>query len=222
MTKSPPLERNRLVAWMAVVTRHEALAVRRARERALPAFAAHEANGYDPLSWVSTELPGPDELAERRERVVEARRALERLKADEQRAIVLQAGGYSYAEICERCGWTYTKVNRCLAEGRARLRAAAGHSDGLRHRTDSDGDGCKNARRRRRRRQRWRRGRERQLSDDGRLQRRLPGSTARPLRPPDNDHQGEAQPGEGQGDLRVLLQRAELDLPLQARQEALQ
>ena len=38
---------------------------------------------------------------------------------------MLQAQGYSYAEICERCGWTYTKVNRCLAEGRARLRSAA-------------------------------------------------------------------------------------------------
>ena len=34
---------------------------------------------------------------------------------------MLQAQGYSYAEICELCGWTYTKVNRCLAEGRARL-----------------------------------------------------------------------------------------------------
>ena len=26
---------------------------------------------------------------------------------------MLQAQGYSYAEICELCGWTYTKVNRC-------------------------------------------------------------------------------------------------------------
>ena len=36
---------------------------------------------------------------------------------------MLQAQGYSYAEICVLCRWTYTKVNRCLAEGRARLRA---------------------------------------------------------------------------------------------------
>ncbi len=125
LTKSPPLDRDRLVAWMAVVTRHEALAVRRARERALPAFAGRETNGYDPLGWVSTELPGPDELAERRERVAEARRVLGQLKTDERRALVLQAQGYSYAEISERCDWTYTKVNRCLAEGRARLRELA-------------------------------------------------------------------------------------------------
>ena len=26
--------------------------------------------------------------------------------------------GYSYAEIQELTGWTYTKVNRCMAEGR--------------------------------------------------------------------------------------------------------
>jgi DNA-directed RNA polymerase specialized sigma24 family protein len=30
--------------------------------------------------------------------------------------------GYSYREIAERQGWTYTKVNRCVAEGRAALR----------------------------------------------------------------------------------------------------
>jgi DNA-directed RNA polymerase specialized sigma24 family protein len=44
------------------------------------------------------------------------------LKAQERTALALQAGGYSYAEICGACGWTYTKVNRCLAEGRDRLR----------------------------------------------------------------------------------------------------
>jgi DNA-directed RNA polymerase specialized sigma24 family protein len=48
------------------------------------------------------------------------------LKANERLAIVLQAEGYSYAEICELCGWTYTKVNRCLAEGRATLRRLSG------------------------------------------------------------------------------------------------
>ena len=38
-------------------------------------------------------------------------------------AIVLIAAGYSYAEIGRICGWTHPKVNRCAAEGRARLRA---------------------------------------------------------------------------------------------------
>ena len=40
--------------------------------------------------------------------------------------IALQAEGYSYAEIQALTGWTYTKVNRALSEGRARLRALGG------------------------------------------------------------------------------------------------
>ena len=43
-----------------------------------------------------------------------------RLKPDERRALVLRGEGYSYAEICELNGWTHTKVNRCLTEGRER------------------------------------------------------------------------------------------------------
>jgi RNA polymerase sigma factor (sigma-70 family) len=54
----------------------------------------------------------------------EARRRLGRLKADERRAIVLHAAGYTYGEIGARCGWTETKVNRCLYEGRRALKAS--------------------------------------------------------------------------------------------------
>ena len=121
LTKAPPIDPGRLIAWMVVVTKHEAMAVRRGRERLLAALApAHGGDGR--LNGAPSELPGP---GERLERLSEARAALAALKANERLAIVLQAQGYSYAEICERCGWTYTKVNRCLAEGRARLRSAA-------------------------------------------------------------------------------------------------
>jgi RNA polymerase sigma factor (sigma-70 family) len=117
LTKAPPLDPNRLMAWASVVTKHEAIAVRHVRERLLA--------GDDALAFMPTELPGPAERAERGELVAEARRRLSELKANERLAILLQAEGYSYAEICARCGWTYTKVNRCLAEGRAALRARA-------------------------------------------------------------------------------------------------
>jgi len=117
LTKAPPLEPQRLMAWASVVTRHEALAVRRVRERSLAG-----AEIGDP----PTDEPGPAEWAERSEQAAEAWRRLSSLKANERLAILLQAGGYSYAEICARCGWTYTKLNRCLAEGRAALRAGAG------------------------------------------------------------------------------------------------
>ena len=44
--------------------------------------------------------------------------ALHGLKPQEVRALWLKALGHSYEQICEVTGWTYTKVNRCLAEGR--------------------------------------------------------------------------------------------------------
>jgi RNA polymerase sigma factor (sigma-70 family) len=121
LTKAPALERGRLLAWTSVVVKHEALAVRRSRERQLG--GARGAGADAELATMATELPGPDERAERSERVADAMTRLAALKANERLAILLQAQGYSYAEICARCGWTYTKVNRCLAEGRAALRA---------------------------------------------------------------------------------------------------
>jgi DNA-directed RNA polymerase specialized sigma24 family protein len=33
-----------------------------------------------------------------------------------------QAAGFSYDEIAARHGWTFTKVNRCVTEGREALR----------------------------------------------------------------------------------------------------
>ncbi len=120
LTKAPDRPRSQLAAWMQVVTRREALAVRRSRERLLAVTGDDDA-----LRHVACERPGPADRAERRERVGLAARALATLKPDERLAIVLHALGYSYAEIGELCGWTHTKVNRCLAEGRARLRGFA-------------------------------------------------------------------------------------------------
>ena len=47
--------------------------------------------------------------------------ALRALKPQEVRALTLKAQGYSYAEIGEITGWSYTKINRCMAEGRKRF-----------------------------------------------------------------------------------------------------
>jgi RNA polymerase sigma factor (sigma-70 family) len=127
LTKAPDRRPSELAAWMQVVTRREALAVRRSRERLLATSGPES----DPVERLACAWPDPAEQAERRERVEAAARALAALKRDERLAIVLQAHGYSYAEIGELCGWTYTKVNRCLAEGRARLRRIADAS-GLR------------------------------------------------------------------------------------------
>jgi RNA polymerase sigma factor (sigma-70 family) len=124
LTKAPPIEPRRLAAWMHVVTRREALAVRRSRERLL-GLPGHE-SGPDPAALAESQpspAPEPAEAAERAERVAEARLALTGLTDAQRLALLLQAAGYSYAEIARACGWTYTKVNRSLAEGRARLRS---------------------------------------------------------------------------------------------------
>jgi RNA polymerase sigma factor (sigma-70 family) len=123
LTKGPDRPPQALIAWMQVVTRREALAVRRGRERLL---AARRDEPDDAIARLLCDRPGPLERAERRDLIAAAARALAALKPDERLAIALQAHGYSYAEICELCGWTYTKVNRCLAEGRARLRQLTG------------------------------------------------------------------------------------------------
>ncbi|MGH2994297.1 MAG: RNA polymerase sigma factor [Solirubrobacterales bacterium] len=119
LTKAPPCEPPRLTAWMHTVTKREAMAVRRSRERLLsgrvPPDWDGESGGVDSFA---AERPGPAERAERRERVARSAEALAALKPQERRALLLKAEGYSYAEIQQLCGWTYTKVNRCMAEGR--------------------------------------------------------------------------------------------------------
>lgn len=124
ITKAPACDPARLAAWMHTVTRREALALRRKRDRLLgppPPGSATEKR-EDPLERLRCDGPGPAERAVRRERVAATARALAALKPQERRALGLRAEGFSYAEIMEITGWTYTKVNRCLAEGRATLR----------------------------------------------------------------------------------------------------
>jgi RNA polymerase sigma factor (sigma-70 family) len=111
-------------AWMRVVVKHEAMAIRRARQD----FVAREEVDLDarfaPLRDVDEQVAG----GERVDRSVEALRAL---KPDEAKALMLKAQGLSYQEIGRRFGWTYTKVNRSITEGRARfLKVFRGIEDG--------------------------------------------------------------------------------------------
>ena len=99
-------------AWLRTVVKHEALAIRASRRRVLTD------EGLDPDREEARHLVPADERLEARERVERSAEALQRLKPQEVRALLLKARGYSYAEIQEITGWTYTKVNRCLTEGR--------------------------------------------------------------------------------------------------------
>ncbi|MGH2981319.1 MAG: sigma-70 family RNA polymerase sigma factor [Solirubrobacterales bacterium] len=126
LTKAPTSDQRQLIRWMQTVTKHEALAVRRNRERHLGAPPPGRAEDSDWVQLIPSETDGPADTAERRERIARAREALKALKPQELRALTLLAEGYSYAEIGKQTGWSYTKVNRCLAEGRQRFRAVFG------------------------------------------------------------------------------------------------
>ena len=102
-------------AWLRVVVKHEAMAIRRARLDSVERDDVDlDENIHGGLREVDDAVAG----GERVERSVEALRAL---KPDEARALLLKAEGLSYQEIGRRFGWSYTKVNRSITEGRARF-----------------------------------------------------------------------------------------------------
>jgi RNA polymerase sigma factor (sigma-70 family) len=130
-----PLELSAALPWLLLAVKHSAwkLGARRRRCEALVALSPTDApDGERPALIALDERPGPLERAERSEHLAERRSALAQLKADERTALLLFALGFSYREIAERQGWTHTKVNRCLSEGRAALRELA--SEGARSR----------------------------------------------------------------------------------------
>jgi RNA polymerase sigma factor (sigma-70 family) len=131
LRKAPTDEPRELIKWTQTVVKHEALAVRRERERLLagPAAAKPEADAPDWVSLIPADAAGPAEQTERREAIARSREALQALKPQELRALTLLAEGYSYAEIGEITGYSRTKINRCLAEGRERFRKLLSRSE---------------------------------------------------------------------------------------------
>lgn len=135
LTKAPTDRSRDLLNWTMTVTKHEALAVRRDRERLLgkPRVGREEGEDRDPVARVPSGVAGPSERLERREEIARSREAIRALKPAERRALTLLGEGYSYAEIGEITGFSRTKINRCLAEGRERFRRVfASSEDGSR------------------------------------------------------------------------------------------
>jgi RNA polymerase sigma factor (sigma-70 family) len=118
LTKAPSTEAEVLVPWLKTVVKHEAYSLHRQRERAgqatAPELVAAAASSSD---GGRASIP-PPEQAERLERLQVGAEALGRLKPQEIRCMLLLAEGHSYKQICEITGYSYTKVNRCLTEGR--------------------------------------------------------------------------------------------------------
>ncbi len=125
LTHDPRGTDDELCRWLRTVVKHEALAIRRQRQRVVPAGEPTR------VPDSSAAHPEPHERAEQLEKLQLGAQAIARLKPQEVRCLVLRAEGYSYKEICAETGWTYTKVNRCLAEGRrAFLERIAGIESG--------------------------------------------------------------------------------------------
>ena len=131
LSKAPTTDPRQLVPWSRTVIKHEALAVRRSRERVLgrPPSVGRDDQNEDWVQLIPWSGDGPDERAVQRERVARSREALATLKPQELKALTQLAEGYSYAEIASLNDWTRTKVNRCLAEGRARFRSVFQESE---------------------------------------------------------------------------------------------
>jgi RNA polymerase sigma factor (sigma-70 family) len=112
------------VAWMMTTVKRCAWAITRKGRRRQPlALSVTDVEDREEISFVARDdRPGPAALAERHSEHAETVRAFERLKPDERMALLMLGLGCSYEEIQARRGWTRTKVNRCLAEGREAIR----------------------------------------------------------------------------------------------------
>lgn len=115
MARADRLDPARVVGWLHVVVKHEAQAICRSRKKLLGAAE------IDPDSQEARRLPSLDDRVVSKDVVSRAAEALQRLKPQELRAVWLKAEGHSYNEIAALTGWSYTKVNRCLTEGRRRF-----------------------------------------------------------------------------------------------------
>jgi RNA polymerase sigma factor (sigma-70 family) len=112
MRHAARLDPERAAGWLHTVVKHEALALNRSRRRMVGA-ADVDLDALEARTSAS-----PEERVLAADRVARSAEALHGLKPQEVRALWLRALGHSYEQICEVTGWTYTKVNRCLAEGR--------------------------------------------------------------------------------------------------------
>ncbi|MDQ3690909.1 MAG: sigma-70 family RNA polymerase sigma factor [Chloroflexota bacterium] len=112
MAHAQRLDAAHAAGWLHVVVKREAQAIRRSRQKLVPSdeinLDEHEAHS----------LPTPEERLATFDLIGRSAEALQRLKPQELRALWLRAQGHSYNDIGAMTGWSYTKVNRCLTEGR--------------------------------------------------------------------------------------------------------
>ncbi len=111
------------IAWLTLTLKRMCWAKARYAHRELSSHAPDSATDDTDGSWLNATAAAGD-MTEQVEQVHDARQALSSLKPDERQALGLLGLGYSYKEICQLTGWSYTKVNRCISEGRAAVRSS--------------------------------------------------------------------------------------------------
>jgi RNA polymerase sigma factor (sigma-70 family) len=96
-------------AWLRVVVRNEAIAIRKARKEQV-------ADQHVDLDEQIGDHRDLEERAVSSERVERSAEALSHLKRDEARALLMKAEGLSYDDISRTLSWSKTKVNRTLTD----------------------------------------------------------------------------------------------------------
>ncbi len=115
---SPPL------GWLTLTLQRECWAARR-REHLDCSAGQGAAPDSAGRSFAAESIPSGDTGSEQLvELVDEARSGLAALKPAERRTLSMIAAGFSYREIGQVTGFTYTKINRCATEGCAALRSS--------------------------------------------------------------------------------------------------
>jgi RNA polymerase sigma factor (sigma-70 family) len=112
MAHAQRLDAGRAAGWLHVVVKREAQSIRRSRHKLLTSVEV------DLDAREASSLPTADEQVVRVDMLSRSAEALQRLKPQELRALWLRAQGHSYSDIAAITGWSYSKVNRCLSEGR--------------------------------------------------------------------------------------------------------
>jgi RNA polymerase sigma factor (sigma-70 family) len=113
------------LAWLTTTVKRRAWRLRDNAHLDRRVAALPESRHEEPSGLIERRPSDPRQLPDRVADRDEARRRLAALRPDQLNALVLRAVGYTYDEIGERRGWTYTKVNRSIYEGRIALREEA-------------------------------------------------------------------------------------------------
>ena len=103
------------VAWLKVVVKNEANAIRSERQETV-----NEQDIDFDAQPTATQRDTVEKCADL-ERVNRSLEAMKQLNPQETNALLLKARGHSYSEISTRFGWTFTRVNRYVTQGRKRF-----------------------------------------------------------------------------------------------------